>query len=656
MKKIICALIVALVDSVAHCGPIANLDYIHTLIADRWNITIPFNRNITNINAAANMKYLLTTIDVANEILNGEPTTNYGNGEFATLFAADTIAADTAVETLVQKNEKYKFTATIDLGLYDGGFIGDSPTEFGILLGAAGTFYVDWGDGTTETIEKNTTDSVLYTHDYGTNSGTYTVQIGGSSTDYSDDETVPAISFSQKIGSHAECSNAITAISGSLGAIFPTLPDGSQPRFCDSFSYALALEEIPSGLFDGIHGTAVSHMFSHTFADVSITSIPEKLFAGITGAAPYMFDSTFSHTQITSIPEKLFAGITGVAVGMFQHTFSGCWHLTQIPENLFAGIRGAPAEYMFYETFINCSSLTGPSAKIHGQYLYDIWPDATEDEVGGMYEGATGLDDYKYIPTAWGGLGQERPIEYKLSLTHQWPLWSHSDQLSFINPDALMYISAAGKFYIDWGDGTTEVIEKENTDELAIDHEYAQAGTYTVRIGGRATAYSDDPYTSTAILGGPVVEEPHRHRMGLLRVSGCLGCVFPTLADGSQPRFISTLESAENCVNTTLPDGFLVGIHGAPVSNMFMYTFTGWPLLNTIPDNLFAGLDTTAPAVEGMFTETFGWCTGLAGPSAKINGQYLYDIWPDATTDEVGGMYADCEALSDYDNIPDAWK
>ncbi|MFQ6703119.1 MAG: hypothetical protein ACLRFO_02870 [Alphaproteobacteria bacterium] len=434
MKKLILFLFMLIIMPV-QSAQIANVDYIHTAIADKWDITIPYNREITNVGVAANMKYLLTAVDVANEILNGKKTTDYGNGEFATMVAADTVATDTAVETLIQKNADtgYKFTATIDLSLYSdngAGSFGWPVTEFGFDLGAAGTFYVDWGDGTTETIKKDNTDAVTYTHDYGMTSGTYTVKIGGMATDYSDDEYTPAISFDVDVSAASVYSEAITEISGSLGAIFPTLSDGSQPRFVYLF-YIPSITEIPSGLFDGIHGAPVSHMFDSAFyGSRNLTSIPENLFSGIVGSAPYMFNYTFSEcsgltkipenlfsgivggapymfastfmwcSNLTSIPENLFAGITGAAEGMFQYTFSYCDGLTKIPENLFSGVTYL-AEHVFQSTFSYCYSLTGPSARINGKYLYEIWPDATYEQVGAMYHEATGLDDYGYIPDAW---------------------------------------------------------------------------------------------------------------------------------------------------------------------------------------------------------------------------------------------------------------
>lgn len=371
MKKLILFLFMLIIAPV-QSAQIANVEYIHTAIADKWDITIPYNREITNVGVAANMKYLLTAVDVANEILNGEKTTDYGNGEFATMVATDTIATDTAVETLIQKNADtgYKFTATIDLSLYEDNW--PPITEFGFDLGAEGTFYVDWGDGTTETIKKDNTDVVTYTHDYGTTSGTYTVKIGGMATNYSDDEDTPAIAFDVDVFASSAYSQAITEISGSLGAIFPTLSDGSQPRFPGLFSDA-SFAEIPPELFEGIHGAPVSNMFSLAFSyNDNLTGIPENLFSGIVGSAPYMFRSTFEWCYfLTGIPENLFSGVTDLAEGVFQTTFS------------------------------YCGSLIGPSARINGKYLYEIWPDATYEQVAIMYYGAEGLDDWDNIPDAW---------------------------------------------------------------------------------------------------------------------------------------------------------------------------------------------------------------------------------------------------------------
>ena len=331
MKKIFFALIGCISALYAHAAQIANIEYVHKMIEHKWDITVPYNPTLSNVKSMANMKYLLTAIDVANEILNGEKTTDYGNGEFATLQVANTTATNQAVETLVRKIDKGpEVTLTTT----------DDTDSFGFLISAAGKFYVDWGDGTIETITKPDTTDTTYLHDYST-TGEYTIGIGGQATAYNTDEYTAAISF-------VDYAWQIASIDGSLGAIFGTLSSdtNNQPRFNGTFQNAYNMKG----------------------------SIPSDLFAGISGAP---------------------------ASDMFNSTFSGCSKLTSIPENLFGNISGTAQSYMFYNTFYNCTSLTGPSARINGQYLYEIWPDATSSQVSDMYYNATGLSDYSSIPSAW---------------------------------------------------------------------------------------------------------------------------------------------------------------------------------------------------------------------------------------------------------------
>ena len=428
MRRILFAVIGCFTVFCAHAAQIVNVDYVHKLIAQEWDISVPIKTD--NIMAAANMKYLLTAVDVANEILNGEKTTDYGNGEFATLHAADTIATNQAVETLVRKidnitpapeDAEYKFFLTTT----------PDTDSFSFRIIAAGEFYIDWGDGKTQLITKNDVEYTDYSYTY-KKTGTYTIKLGGIATGYIVEEEYvePAISFSSS-------ASKIASIDGSLGAIFGTLSSdtNNQPRFYGTFSGATNMTgSIPAGLFAGISGAPASYMFAYTFEACSgltgaipdglfgnltgapassmfrgtfsgcsglTGAIPDGLFAGISGApASYMFYSTFHGCSgLTSIPENLFAGISGApAIFMFQNTFLGCSGLTSIPENLFAGISGAPVAFMFYSTFNGCTSLTGPSARINGKYLYEIWPNADGNTVAYMYYGCTNLSDYNQIP------------------------------------------------------------------------------------------------------------------------------------------------------------------------------------------------------------------------------------------------------------------
>ena len=341
MKRLLFLLFFLLFPIYGYCASIVNVEYIHQAIKQKWNVDIPYSAELENPKIAANMKYLLTMIDRANARLNGFETTTYGdNATYATLAAADTIATDAAVQDLIAEMEfPFSFASN------------SSSATFSFQISAAGTFYVDWGDGTVERHEKTNTSNQTISHTYSDAASNYKMRLGGRATKYN--YNYAAISFSDR-----GC--ILKSIEGSLGEIFPY---AGNLNFAYTFDGCDYLSDIPENLFAGIQGAPAQNMFSSTFARCSgLTSIPENLFAGIQGAPAYaMFMNTFSGCSgLTSIPENLFAGIKGApAHAMFMGTFYGCSGLTSIPENLFAGIQGAPAEGLFMNTFKGCSGLTG---------------------------------------------------------------------------------------------------------------------------------------------------------------------------------------------------------------------------------------------------------------------------------------------------------
>jgi len=344
-------------------SPAVNVKYIHDAIYAKWGVSVGYNPQLTNKSAIANMKYLLAAIDIANKKI-GVSSKVYSGTSYATSYAVNKRTADTAIETLitnVTEPQTFPFTATTT-----------STTSFSFTISAAGEFKVDWGDGSDiQVITKTSTDSQTISHTY-TTAAAYDIEIGGLATAYSTGMATAAISFASN--------TSLAGISGSLGAIFPTLSDGSQPRFYRTFYRCTNLTgNIPAGLFVGISGAPATYMFANTF----------YYCRNLTG----------------SIPEGLFGNLSGAPVyGMFEGTFFGCSGLTgEIPLGLFGNLSGAPDTYMFKQAFYGCSGLTGKSARNpDGTYLYDVFSTATTLHVYGMYTG-TCLEDNASIPSAWGG-------------------------------------------------------------------------------------------------------------------------------------------------------------------------------------------------------------------------------------------------------------
>ena len=168
---------------------------------------LPYNPELKNPKVAANMEYLLTVVDIANEYLNGEKTTSYGTGEYATKLAADTIATNTAINTLVHG----PFTMTTT----------PNTTSYSMTIGAAGTFVINWGDGEIETIRNKPLGNTVYSHTYDT-PGEYDITLGGRATDYAmfdpDASEFPTVSFLWADMTTSEPPTNLAKISGRLVA------------------------------------------------------------------------------------------------------------------------------------------------------------------------------------------------------------------------------------------------------------------------------------------------------------------------------------------------------------------------------------------------------------------------------------------------------
>ncbi|MFQ6704210.1 MAG: hypothetical protein ACLRFP_03995 [Alphaproteobacteria bacterium] len=389
------------VDTVEY-APVANLEYIHNSIASKYDITVPYN-SAADIYSIANMKYLLTTIDVANQMQGNQ--TDYGTGEFATEYAVNTITVDTAIDTLI----KIMDTPPADSDEPEPGdeilvppyvfAIKTSATDsFEINIAAKGTFTIDWGDGTVETYNQTSSYTKPYSHKYA-DSGPQTIRFAGQATEYYSSYNPATISFSSK--------GIISEIIGSLGKIFPTLADGSQPSFYQTFSYASNVTRLPKKLFSGITGKPISSMFYQTFYNMyNLTEIPENLFGGLDGApGSSMFYQTFYNcSSVKSLPNKLFGNLYGTpAMYMFYGTFYNCTGLTgEIPLGFFGDFENNIKSYMFGYAFYNCNGLTGPSARMpDGTYIYNYFTKGTGYyPTSKMYYNCTGLSDYSSIPSS----------------------------------------------------------------------------------------------------------------------------------------------------------------------------------------------------------------------------------------------------------------
>lgn len=225
-------------------------------------------------------------------------------------------AACTSDEITLSNNScvPVQFTMTI------GGF-SSSGNDFTFYVSAKGTLYIDWGDGYVETKtlgQNNLNNRMALTRKFYDTQNTYTIRLSGDFSAYPTKNTSYSNAVFSIYGGYAT-PEYLYGISGSLGALFPTIDNGGsgkQPMFWGAFRGCTNLQgPIPSGLFSGISGAANSYMFREMFYGCTNLDgyIPYNLFDGITGiTSSHMTNIFYNDTKLaTTCPTGTTVYTTG---------------------------------------------------------------------------------------------------------------------------------------------------------------------------------------------------------------------------------------------------------------------------------------------------------------------------------------------------------
>jgi len=242
--------------------------------------------------------------------------------------------------------------------------------EFKFVLSAAGTFYVDWGEGTpqVETITRNNTTPTEYSHTYPT-AGEKKIKFAGVATEYNTtrynndkDASGAAIRFGAVVNNVTSSNTGgtptlIKKLEGSIGSVFPTLgtADNQKPTFFELCAGCTNLITISGTLFSGVT-TAKKNLFRSIFDKcTNLQAIPADLFSYTYGSAESMFRSAFYQCKhLSAFPDNLFPHISGAAANMFMYTFFEVVFPSAdqyIPADTFLGLNGNTASQLFSNTF-----------------------------------------------------------------------------------------------------------------------------------------------------------------------------------------------------------------------------------------------------------------------------------------------------------------
>lgn len=500
--------------------------------------------------------------------------------------------------------------------------------------------------------------------------------------------------------------NGCTGLTSLSNNIFGTTAISSNMgnyMFRSMFRGCSNITSVVNGLFSRFTGKPGNYMFYGTFYNCSKlvtigSSSTNHIFTGVGGAVTgsnrvlgeYMFYETFSGcTALAPGAILIFSPFDGwtAATGAFARTFYNAKGSATLNADLFGKIVGNAEVDLFYQTFYNCTGITGSVPKdffaglrnasytnsgafaqmfygctglgnngsyfIPPELLYSITTmigfEATQS-VGGTGVGQvanmfyntglmttcpTGYSEYtggSYITWTKSILGGRAVCEptmpatkFSMTLTAM----SAGDSFAF-------NIVAKGDFYVRWGDGApVEKISAANLTAKYFSHTYisaASAGTITIELSSEnVTGYVTSH--GTAASYGTLNFSPTNGATSKTKIKslgGSLGALFPTYGAGTslgqQPFFAQTFSGATAL--ESIPSGLFSGLTGDISSSgtyMFYRTFYGCTnLRGGIPENLFGNLSGTIPT--NMFYQTFYNCTSLGKNS--VGGTISYYIPP----------------------------
>jgi len=371
-------------------------------------------------------------------------------------------------------------------------------------------------------------------------------------------------------------------------------------------------------------------------------ALPQNLFDGISGApADYMFSNTFSGCNglSGSIPATLFGNISGAPADyMFYGTFDGCSSLSgPIPESLFGNISGAPAEWMFSYTFSGCSGLSGT---IPSTLFGNISGAPASSMFNSTFSGCSSLTGS--IPSTLFGNISGAPASNMFSST-----FYGCSGLSGSIPSTLFgNISGAPaqSMFSDtfWGcsslTGSIPSTLFGNISGAPADYMFSYTFSGCSGLSG----------TIPSTLFGNISGTPAGW-MFAGTFSGCSGLsetipenLFGNISGAPAWGMFSGTFSGCSGLSGTIPSTLFGNISGAPAQSMFNGTFSGCSgLSGTIPSTLFGNIS-GAPA-QSMFEWTFSGCSGLSG---TIPSTLFGNISGAPAVGMFYGTFSGCSGLS----------
>ena len=318
-------------------------------------------------------------------------------------------------------------------------------TDFSLISYGTCNFDVDWGDGSTETVDNvGPTTTFTTTHNYST-PGTYTVEITINSGDFFPyynnspiaDELITLGDTPEGWSFGADLTRAFQG-SANLTTV-GDIDTSTVTKFASTWDGCTSLESF--SLIDTSSGTNFQETWrnctslaSFPLIDTSIGTNFLRTWHSCTSLASFPELSTSSWTtfletwrncsSLASFP-ALPIGKRPVATTNFLRCWYGCSSLTDFPANFFDSWTGTPANNCFFQTWYLCSSLSATSVENILDSIADSGQNAPNSgrEITIDYDDNGGLGPFPYGGSAPGGVLDPVPLSIT-TLQGRSPAWT----------------------------------------------------------------------------------------------------------------------------------------------------------------------------------------------------------------------------------------
>lgn len=240
---------------------------------------------------------------------------------------------------------------------------------------------------------------------------------------------------------------------------------------------------------------------AYTFSYCNIKTIPDNIILPkILTNIEYCFNNC---TLLTTISEKFKFPEELINL---RYCFNGCTSLQKIPETIWPEITfKVETKINIQRAFANCKNATGtvPQYKLWKGEIY--WDPLSETGTLNpmTFTGCVNLDNYKYIPKHWGGLGEiYNGFDIGIEIEEDneifaLPIHRTYDTYNYTTGERLTKI-ANYNFNVDWGDGS----ELTKIKVSGNDEKYWNMSSETIYYGYPKNFPTKDNPNSQPVING----------------------------------------------------------------------------------------------------------------------------------------------------------